>query len=117
MSNTWRKYGVPILVMIVGGILVKVESEIFSSNFANTLIIITKALVMFAFGISLSLSKRKRNESWLKKIIISFFLLFFIFWDLGYIVVPALKSFFNLIGISGFVIHLFYVYLGYAFFD
>ena len=44
-------------------------------------------------------------------------MLFFVFWDCGYIVLPQLKQAFDFIGISGFVIYMFYVFCGYTFFD
>lgn len=117
MTNFWYRYGFPFVIMIVSGLLVRLERTFLSGNFETTVITVTAAVCMFAFGISLNRHKRRRNESWLKKIFISFFLIFFIFWDLGVFVIPSLKSFFELIGISGFVIYLFYVYLGYCFFD
>ena len=117
MSNFTRRYMVPLAVMILGGILVQLEEKFLGGSFKQTIIMMTRALVLFAFGISLSTAKRKRNESWLKKVLISFLLLFFIFWDLGYIVFPQLKFFFDFIGIEGFVITCFYIYLGASFFD
>ncbi len=117
MNNVFRKYVVPLLVLILGGFIIRLQYDLLAASIANPLVIITQALIMFGFGISISTSKRRRNESWLKKIIISFFLMFFIFWDLGYIVLPQLKAFFNFLGFSGFVVHCFYVYLGASFFD
>lgn len=105
------------MILILGGLLVRLEASFLSGSIANTLVIITRALVMFGFGISLNTAKRRRNESWLKKIFVSFFLIFFIFWDLGYVVLPQLKVFFNFLGIEGFVLNCFYVYLGASFFD
>ncbi len=117
MNHVFRKYIYPLLILILGGLLIRLESEFLSASLSNDLVIITQALVMFGFGISLNYSKRKRNESWLTKICISFLLVFFILWDLGYVVLPQLKAFFNILGFYGFVVHCFYVYLGYSFFD
>lgn len=117
MTNFWYRYGFPFVIMILSGFLVRLERTFLSGSFESTVITITMAVCMFAFGISLNRHKRKRNESWLKKIVISFFLIFFLFWDLGIFVIPSLKNMFDVMGITGFVIHLFYVYLGYAFFD
>lgn len=117
MTNFWYRYGFPFVIMIVSGLLVRLERTFLSGNIESTAVTITAAVCMFAFGIAVNRHKRKRNESWLKKIFISFFLIFFLFWDLGFFLIPSLKNFFDLIGISGFVIHLFYVYLGYCFFD
>ena len=117
MSTFFRRYGVPLIIILLGGFLVRLEYTIFSGNLESTLVILTRSLTMFGFGISLYHFKKRRNESWLKKIFISFFLLFFIFWEMGYVVLPQLKSFFNMLGIEGFVLYCFYVYLGYSFFD
>lgn len=117
MSNFWYRYGFPFFIMIVSGLLVRLERTFLSGSLESTIVTITMAVCMFSFGIACNRHKRKRNESWLKKIFISFFLIFFIFWDLGVFVIPSLKNVFDVIGITGFVIHLFYVYLGYCFFD
>lgn len=117
MSYFFRRYMLPLMILILGGFLVRLEYTFLSGSFETTIVILTRALVMFAFGISLYQHKRRKNESWLKKIFISFFLIFFIFWEMGYVVLPQLKSFFNFLGIEGFVLYCFYVYLGYSFFD
>ena len=117
MSNFWYRYGLPFVIMMCSGFLVHLERIFLSGSLETTIVTITMACCMFAFGIACNRHKRKRNESWLKKIFISFFLIFFIFWDLGYFVLPQLKDIFDMLGITGFVIHLFYVYLGYCFFD
>ncbi len=117
MSTFMKRYGFPFLVMIISGLLVRFEGLFLTGSLKNTIVIITIAICLFAFGISVNISKRKRNETWLKKIFISFFLIFFIFWDLGYVVIPQLKNVFEFIGIDGFVINMLYIYLGFIFFD
>ena len=117
MTNFWYRYGFPFVIMILSGLLVRLERLIFSGNTESVVVSVTAALCMFAFGISINRHRRKRNESWLKKIVISFLLVFLMFWDLGVVMIPALKNFFELLGISGFVLSMFYVYLGYSFFD
>ena len=117
LSIFFRRYVLPLVILILGGFLVRLEVTFLSGNIEHVLVTLTRALVMFGFGISLYQHRRKRNESWLKKIFISFFLIFFIFWEMGYVVLPQLKSFFNFLGIEGFVLYCFYIYLGYSFFD
>ena len=117
MSTFFRRYGLPLIILILGGFLVRLEATYLIGSLQTTLVICTRALVMFGFGISLYQHRRRRNESWLKKIFISFFLIFFIFWEMGYVVLPQLKAFFDFLGIYGFVLYCFYVYLGYSFFD
>ena len=117
MSTFMKNYGFPFLVMVISGFIVKVLGVFLSGSFKDTAIIIAVAISLFAFGISLNTKKRKRNETWIKKIFISFILIFFIFWDLGYFVIPQLRNAFEFIGISGFVINMLYIYLGFVFFD
>lgn len=117
MTNFWYRYAFPFVIMILSGFLVRIEQTVLSGSIETGVVTVTMAVCMFAFGISLNRHKRRRNESWLKKIFISFLLIFFLFWDLGIFVIPSLKNIFDIIGITGFVIDLFYVYLGYAFFD
>ncbi len=117
MHNFTKRYLIPFVIIVIGGFLVRLESTYITGFIGNTIVIITKALVLFAFGISLTPIRRRRDESWLKKVFISFFLVFFIFWDLGYVVLPQLKSVFDFLGVYGFVLTCFYIYLGYSFFD
>ena len=106
-----RRYGIPFLIMIVSGLIVRLF------QLRSVLVTIAIAVSLFAFGLSLHIHKKRRDESWFKKLVISFFLMFFLLWDLGYIVFPQLKSIFNFLGIQGFVIYMVYVYCGWAFFD
>ena len=117
MSTFFRRYGLPLILLLLGGFLVRLEASFLTRDLKTTAVILTRALVMFGFGISLYHARKRRNESWLKKIFISFLLLFFIFWEMGAVVFPQLKAFFDFLGIEGFVLFCFYVYLGYSFFD
>ena len=44
-------------------------------------------------------------------------MIFFLVWELGYIMIPELKNAFDLVGISGAVVYLVYIYCGWSFFD
>ena len=112
-----RRYGIPFLIMIVSGLIVRLFNLYLPVSIRSTLVTIAIAVSLFAFGLSLHIHKKRRDESWFKKLVISFFLMFFLLWDLGYIVFPQLKSIFNCLGIQGFVIYMVYVYCGWAFFD
>ena len=57
------------------------------------------------------------NKLTMMRIIMIPLFLFFLLWDLGYIVFPQLKTVFDFLGIQGFVIAMVYVYCGWAFFD
>lgn len=110
MNNFWRNVGYPLCIMIIGGLLVR----FLNPYVPNEVIIILVAVTCFAVGVSLHYGKK--SNGWIQKFVIAFFFLFFIFWDLGYIVLPELKNIFDLVGIQGFVIHLFYVFCGWSFF-
>ncbi len=110
MNRFWNNVGYPMSVLIVGGLLIRFLSE----NVSAAILTILVAFVCFAFGISLH--QRKKSKEWVHKFIIAFFFIFFLFWDLGYVVLPELKNFFNFIGINGIVIRLFYVFCGWSFF-
>ncbi|MCI5773370.1 MAG: hypothetical protein MR210_02305 [Erysipelotrichaceae bacterium] len=106
------KYGYPLLVMIISGIISRLMAYF---GLSKEVVIIVMACCYFAFG--LSLFQRKRSNAWVQKLIVAFLFLFFVLWDCGYVVIPQLKSFFDFIGISGFVVKMFYIYCGYIFFD
>ena len=112
-----KKYGLPIAVALVGALIVRLVEGFFTFNGAGTLVVLLKDSVLFAFGVSLCQKKRRKNESWFKKLILAFVVFFFVCWELGYVVFPALKTVFNFLGVRGFVVSLVYIYCGWAFFD
>ena len=93
-----RRYGIPFLIMIVSGLIVRLFNLYLPVSIRSTLVTIAIAVSLFAFGLSLHIHKKRRDESWFKKLVISFFLMFFLLWDLGYIVFPQLTSIFNFLG-------------------
>ena len=117
MAKFWYRYGLPFVILIVSGFLVRLEQIFLSGTFETTICSATLILGAFAFGISLNRQRRRRNESWLKKIVISFLLVYFLLMDLGVVLVPSIAEFFQMIGISGSLVNLLVVYLGYCFFD
>lgn len=110
MNNFWNNVGYPLCIMILGGLVVRYLNPYVPTEVITILI----ATTCFALGVSMH--QRKRSKGWVQKFVIAFFFLFFVFWDLGYIVLPELKNAFNFIGINGFVIKLFYVFCGWSFF-
>ncbi|MFV0379781.1 MAG: hypothetical protein ACK5KQ_03005 [Anaerorhabdus sp.] len=110
MNRFLRDIGYPFLTLIIGGLFIRY----FNGYFSNTIQILVISIICFAFGVSIH--QGKRSKEWVHKFIVAFFFLFFLFWDMGYVVLPQLKSFFNLIGISGIIIKLFYVFCGWNFF-
>ena len=112
-----KRYGIPFLIMIVSGLTVRLFNTYLPGSIRHVMVTIAVAVGLFAFGLSLHVHKKRRDESWFKKLVISFFLMFFLLWDLGYIVFPQLRSLFHFLGIEGFVIYMVYIYCGWAFFD
>jgi len=112
-----RRYGLPLLIILLTGISLNTLGYILSGNIGTKIIIILRCALMFTFGLSIFMGRKKRNQSWIKKLVISFFLIFFLVWDLGYVMIPELKTIFNFLGIKGYVIYLVYIYCGYAFYD
>ena len=78
-----RRYGIPFLIMIVSGLIVRLFNMYLPVSIRSTLVTIAIAISLFAFGLSLHIHKKRRDESWFKKLVISFFLMFFVLWDLG----------------------------------
>lgn len=115
--SAYRRYGLPFCIMIGSGLLVRLLNTYLIGDVRFTLVSITTALALFCFGMSLNVHKKRRTESWIKKLLISFVFLFFMLWSLGYILFPELKTFFSFLGIEGFVIYMVYAYCGWAFFD
>ncbi len=110
MNRFWKNTGYPLCTLAIGGLLIRYLSPVIGNFFTVVLI----AAVCFAFGVSLH--QGKKSKEWVHKFVVAFFFLFFLFWDLGYIVLPELKQFFNFIGISGVIVRLFYVFCGWSFF-
>jgi hypothetical protein len=115
VNNFGRRYGIPIAILIGGGWLIRIIGWIFSGNTATTLRIVATALVLFFFGMNLYF--HKRNRTWLKKVIVSFVLLFFILYELGTFALPLLVNIMYYGAIEGVIIKMVYVYLGWLFFD
>ena len=117
MAKFWYRYGFPVGILVVSGLLVRLEQIFLSGSLENTICSVTLIAGAFAFGISLNRQRRRRNESWLKKILISFLLVYFLLLELGVVVLPSIAEVFEMIGISGTLKMLMVVYLGYSFFD
>lgn len=113
----FRRYGLPLLIILLMGVALNTLAVILSGDVEFYFITVTRCVLTFTFGLSLFQGRKKRNQSWLKKLMISFLLIFFLIWELGFVMIPELKSVFNFLGINGFIIYLVYAYCGYAFYD
>ncbi|MFV0598824.1 MAG: hypothetical protein ACK5M0_03770 [Bacteroidales bacterium] len=110
MNYFLKNTGYPVGVLIIGGLLIRFLGPVIGVELNVVLV----AAICFWFGVMLH--QGKRSKEWVHKFVIAFFFLFFLFWDMGYVVLPELKIFFNWIGLNGMITHLIYVYCGWSFF-
>ncbi len=113
----YRKYFLPLGIMLLLSIGVRWLDPLLNGTLGESIIIILRACLLFAFGLSLNIGKRRKYETWVRKELISFVMLFFLVWDLGYIMIPELKTIFNYLGLYGYIVYLIYIYCGWSFFD
>lgn len=115
--DMYRKYFLPIAVLLGLSLGVRWLDPLLNGTLGEAIIIILRAVLLFCFGLSLNIAKRKRYETWVRKVLISFVFIFFLVWDLGYIMIPELKTVFNYLGLYGYIVYLIYIYCGWSFFD
>ena len=115
--DMYRKYFLPIAVLLGLSLGVRWLDPLLNGTLGEAIIIILRAVLLFCFGLSLNIAKRKRYETWVRKVLISFVFIFFLLWDLGYIMIPELKTIFNYLGLYGYIVYLIYIYCGWSFFD
>ena len=115
--DMYRKYFLPIAVLLGLSLGVRWLDPLLNGTLGEAIIIILRAVLLFCFGLSLNIAKRKRYETWVRKVLISFVFIFFLVWDLGYIMIPELKTVFNYLGLNGYIVYLIYIYCGWSFFD
>ena len=113
----YKKYLMPILVMLILSVGLRWLAVVLTGQLGFIIITVLRALLLFWFGLTMNFSHRRKYETWLRKVFISFIFIFFLVWDLGYIMIPELKSFFDNIGLYGYIVYLIYIYCGWAFFD
>ncbi|MBR5796345.1 MAG: hypothetical protein IKY26_09395 [Erysipelotrichaceae bacterium] len=112
-----KKYGLPLLIIIVGSFLVQLISNFLNFTGANEICTVLRVMVVFSFGLSLCQKKRRNQNNWVKKLVIAFFVFFLMCWEMGYFVFPGIKSILNFLNLTSFGYNLLYVYCGWAFFD
>ena len=115
--DMYRKYFLPIAVLLGLSLGVRWLDPLLNGTLGEAIIIILRAVLLFCFGLSLNIAKRKRYETWVRKVLISFVFIFFLVWDLGYIMIPELKTVFNYLCLYGYIVYLIYIYCGWSFFD
>ena len=112
-----KKYGLPLLIIIVGSFLTQLANRFLNFTGAYEICTVLRVMVVFAFGMSLCQRKRRNQNTWVKKLIIAFFVFFLMCWEMGYFVFPGIKGIVNFLGLASFGFDLLYIYCGWAFFD
>ena len=59
-----RRYGIPFLIMIVSGLIVRLFNMYLPVSIRSTLVTIAIAISLFAFGLSLHIHKKRRYGIW-----------------------------------------------------
>ncbi|MPM46294.1 hypothetical protein SDC9_92992 [bioreactor metagenome] len=112
MNKAFNKYGLPLLIVIIGGWLIRLLNQYLNNGVILTVII---ALLLFAFGISIQ--PKRRYKTWLKKLLIAFIFIYLILFDLGYFRFRFLVQVFDWLAIEQLEFNLLYLFLGWLFFD
>ena len=112
-----KKKLLPLAVILLTALSLRWLTLPLSGQAAFLALTLLRCVLLFCFGLVLNNGRRKRSETWPRKVIISLVMVFFLVWELGYITLPQLKNSFSLIGISETVIGLIYIYCGWSFFD
>ena len=117
MHCMYRKYLLPIALILCLSLGIRWLAPFLTGSVGTAIIVILRACILFGFGLSLNYAKRKRYETWVRKVVISFVFIFFLVWDLGFIMLPELWTIFDSLGVSGYIVYLIYIYCGWSFFD
>lgn len=105
----------PLIVLVIGYVLYQVSDWLFNGQPYTMLIAIITLAMYFALGLVLHTNKRK-NQDWIKKVLISLLLIIIVFDRLGIIQIQVL-SISRLINDYPAIINGFVVYLGWLFFE
>jgi len=111
-----KKYGWPLVTIIVGAFLIKLIKDYVFVSFSKGLLTVLTSLLLFIFGSVLNQHHHAAGADWIKKFLVAALYVFLVIMQLGIFSWPALTMVFDTIGVT-YVIHcLLYVYLGYIFF-
>lgn len=112
-----KKYFLPLGVLLLLSLGIRWLDPLLNGGFGNFVITVLRAGLLFSFGLCMNVGKRRKNETWVRKVLISFIFIFFLVWELGYVMIPELKNIFDFLGLYGYIVYLVYIYCGWSFFD
>ncbi|MBS3990698.1 MAG: hypothetical protein KGZ51_01380 [Erysipelothrix sp.] len=105
----------PLIVLILSYVLYQVSDWLFNGQPYTMLVAIITLAMFFSLGLVLHTNKRK-NQDWIKKVLISLMLIVIAFDRLGIVQIQVL-SLSRLINDYPSIINGFVVYLGWLFFE
>ncbi len=110
-----KKYLTPLAVLFVSDWLVVLENKLLNGSVCTLFRTLSIAFALFALGVSLQ--SRRKNKTWVKKLIVSFVFLFLMLYDIGVLKITIIEQVFSIAAIQQFSLYALYVYLGWMFFD
>lgn len=116
MDKLWKKYGLPLLIVIAGTLLWQLGRTLKLSAIAQEMIY---TATLFSFGVSLRSVQKKRSSGWVGKLIICVVLTLFVLHRLAVFNLHGIVPFLALAGLTNqtIAVPLIYVWCGYLFFD
>lgn len=105
----------PLIVLFLTFVLIQISGWLFNGQPYTMLIAIITLAMYFSLGLALHTNKRK-NQDWIKKVLISLLLIIIVFDRLGVVQIQVL-SVSRFINDYPSIINAFVVYLGWLFFE
>jgi len=116
MDKKITKWLMPLIVLLALSLIIMVIDSFVVGIYNKVLTTILTAALLFVFGMFLG-NRKKRRQTWLRKLIISFVLLLIVGKQLNWIEFNLLWNILNDIGINAVILNSAIIYCGWAFFD
>lgn len=111
-----KRYGVPLIVIVVGSLVLFAFRNYLSIPNMNTIYNVLIACLLFMYGVYLNGYKSKKGDTWIKKFIIMALFILLLLNQLGVLYVAMISKVLNMIGATSLIYYMLYIYLGYIFF-
>lgn len=112
-----KKYGTPILILFLMGLSLRYVGYWLRGQTGHLFITLLRSFFLFWFGLSLHPARRRRHEKKKRKVLLLLGMVVFLSWELRLWPQEEIKRAIDLLGIDSLLIHLWYVYTGWSFFD